>query len=137
MLYNSFPLAVSFRHAVCCVKSLQLYLTLCDPMNCNPPGSSIHGILQAGTLEWGIFLTQGLNPHLLHLQHWQAGSLPLATPGKPLHIVEYGCQPYSPTSCYLPSPSPCPHICFLHLHLYSCLANRLTYTIFLDSTYVH
>jgi len=28
----------------------------------------------------GIFLTQGLNPHLLH---WQAGSLPLAPPGKP------------------------------------------------------
>ena len=28
----------------------------------------------------GIFLTQGLNPHLLHLLHGQADSLPLATP---------------------------------------------------------
>ena len=27
-------------------------LTLCDPMDCNPPGSSVHGILQARTLEW-------------------------------------------------------------------------------------
>ena len=27
-------------------------LTLCDPMNCSLPGSSIHGILQAGILEW-------------------------------------------------------------------------------------
>ena len=26
--------------------------TLCDPMNCSPPGSSVQGILQAGTLEW-------------------------------------------------------------------------------------
>ena len=26
--------------------------TLCDPMDCSPPGSSIHGFLQARTLEW-------------------------------------------------------------------------------------
>ena len=31
----------------------------------------------------GIFLTQGSNPSLLRLQHWQAGSLPLVPPGKP------------------------------------------------------
>ena len=31
---------------------------LCDPMACSPPGSSVHGILQA------IFPTQGLNPGL-------------------------------------------------------------------------
>ena len=31
----------------------------------------------------GIFLTQELNLHLLPLQYWQAGSLPLAPPGKP------------------------------------------------------
>ena len=31
----------------------QLCLTLCDPMNCGLPGSSIRGILQARTLEWG------------------------------------------------------------------------------------
>ena len=30
----------------------QLCLTLCCPMNCNPPGSSTHGILQARILEW-------------------------------------------------------------------------------------
>ena len=27
--------------------------TLSDPMDCSPPGSSIHGIFQAGVLEWG------------------------------------------------------------------------------------
>ena len=30
----------------------QLCLTLHDPMDCNPPGSSIHGTLQARVLEW-------------------------------------------------------------------------------------
>ena len=29
----------------------QLCLTLCDPMDCSPPGSSVHGILQARILE--------------------------------------------------------------------------------------
>jgi len=27
--------------------------TLCDPMDCSPPGSSVHGIFQARVLEWG------------------------------------------------------------------------------------
>ena len=31
----------------------QSYPTLCDPMDCSPPGSSIHGIFQARVLEWG------------------------------------------------------------------------------------
>ena len=30
----------------------QLYPTLCDPMDCNPPLSSVHGISQARILEW-------------------------------------------------------------------------------------
>ena len=36
-----------------CVWSVtQLCLTFCDPMDCSPPGSSVHGILQARMLEW-------------------------------------------------------------------------------------
>ena len=31
---------------------LQSFMTLCDPMDCSPPGSSIHGILQPGKMEW-------------------------------------------------------------------------------------
>ena len=38
--------------AAAAVKSLQLCLTLCDPIDSSPPGSSILGILQARTLEW-------------------------------------------------------------------------------------
>ena len=37
-----------FVHA----KSLQLCLTLCEPMDYSPPGSSVHGILQVRILEW-------------------------------------------------------------------------------------
>ena len=31
----------------------QLCPTLCDPMDCNLPGSSVHGIFQARVLQWG------------------------------------------------------------------------------------
>ena len=39
---------------VSCVHAqlLQLCLTLCNPMDCSPPGSSVHGILQIRILEW-------------------------------------------------------------------------------------
>ena len=36
----------------CVARSLQSYLTLCNPMDCSSPGSSVHGILQARILEW-------------------------------------------------------------------------------------
>ena len=38
--------------AAAAAKSLQLYPTLCDPIDGSPPGSSVPGILQARTLEW-------------------------------------------------------------------------------------
>ena len=71
-------------------KSLQSCPTLCKPVDCtqpancpwNPPGKSTgvgcHFLLQ------GIFPTQGLNLSLLHLLHWQVGSLLLTPPGRPL-----------------------------------------------------
>ena len=36
------------------VLAVQLCPTLCDPMDCSPPGSSVHGILQARILEWVV-----------------------------------------------------------------------------------
>ena len=75
------------RVSCACAKSPQLCLTLCNPMDWSLPGSSVHVILQARIPKWavissskGISLTQGSNPHLLHLLRWQAGSLPLAPP---------------------------------------------------------
>ena len=37
----------------------QLCLTLCDPMGCSLPGSSVHGIFQARVLEWGAIAFSG------------------------------------------------------------------------------
>ena len=59
-----------------CGSCAQSSPTLCDPIDCSPPGSSIHGISQARILEWvakiqWIFPTQGLNLCLLHLLHWR------------------------------------------------------------------
>ena len=47
-------LRLCLYYSLLCVhaKSLQLCPVLCSPMDCNPPGSSIHGILQARILEW-------------------------------------------------------------------------------------
>ena len=56
-----------------CVSLAQLYMTLCDPMDCSLLGFSVHEILQARILEWdplpfsrGSYLIQGWNPGLLH-----------------------------------------------------------------------
>ena len=38
--------------ATAAAKSLQSCQTLCDPIDCSPPGSPVPGILQARTLEW-------------------------------------------------------------------------------------
>ena len=42
-----------------CAKSLLSYLTLCNPMDCSPPVSSIHGMVQARILEWVAMLSSG------------------------------------------------------------------------------
>ena len=59
-------------------------------MDCSLPGSSVYGDSPGKNTEvgfhallQGIFHTQGSKPRLLHLLHWQVGSLPLAPPGKP------------------------------------------------------
>ena len=44
-------------------KLLQLCLTLCDPMDCSPPGSSVHGILQARNWSGLPFPTPGDLPN--------------------------------------------------------------------------
>ena len=42
----------SLLSAAAAAKSLQSFLTLCDPIDASPPGSPVPGILQARTLEW-------------------------------------------------------------------------------------
>ena len=49
----------SFSKNLCVgAESLQSCLTLCNPMDCSPPGSSVHGILQARIREWVSMLSR-------------------------------------------------------------------------------
>ena len=69
--------------------------TLCNPMDCSPPGSSVLGDSLGKKTGVGchflfqeIFLTQGFNLCLSRLLHWQ-GSWPLAPPEKPRPEATY------------------------------------------------
>ena len=109
-------------------KSLQLCPTLCDPVDCSPPGSSVHGDFPGKNtgvgchaLLRGIFPTQGSNLRLLRLLHRQASSLSLVPPGKPWSFTTWCNVSYSATeniSSWAPllySLKSQPHAnCFLH-----------------------
>ena len=69
---------------------LQLCPILCDPMDCSPTGSSVHGILQERILEW-VTMPSSSGSSLLrdrtHISNvscigWQLSYLPLALHGK-------------------------------------------------------
>ena len=86
------PLWLKGQSMLYSVLVAQSCLSLCDPMDCSLPSSSVRGILQARILEWvaifllqGIFQSQGSNSSLLSLLCWRADSLPLAPPGKVLY----------------------------------------------------
>ena len=83
------PNAFIFRHEYVCVQSCP---TLCDPMDCNQPGSSVHGILQARILFfWQEYWSGMLFPPLGDIpdpwiETWVscvAGRLLSEPPGKP------------------------------------------------------
>ena len=60
-------------------KSIQLCLTLCNPVAHSPPGFSVHGILQGENARVGCHaLLREISIQGSNLLHWQAGSLPLA-----------------------------------------------------------
>ena len=77
-------------------------LTLCDTMGCSPPGSSVHGILQARILEWvTVSSSRGSSrprdwTHVSYISCIrQVGSLPSEPPGKPdlwHHLAENRCS---------------------------------------------
>ena len=50
-----------FKRAADAAKPLQSCPTLCDPTDGSPPGSSVHGILQARALEWGAIAFSNSN----------------------------------------------------------------------------
>ena len=69
----------------------QWYPTLCNPTDCSPPGSSIHGILQARILEWvAITFSRGFSwpRDQTHMSCISRQILLLSEPpGKPLHTT--------------------------------------------------
>ena len=79
--------ASTFHHGKCKLKlATQSSLTLCDPMDCSPPDSSVHGILQARILEWvAISFSRGSSQPRDQTQvtHIVKDYLPTEPPGKP------------------------------------------------------
>ena len=65
------------------------YWTLCDPVDCSPPGSSLHGIFQAKILEWVAISSSrgspdpGIEPASLMSPVLAGVSLPLSHLGRP------------------------------------------------------
>ena len=69
----------------------QSCLTLCDPMDCSPPGSSVHGIFQARVLEWGpspspVSLASCWQRHSTHVMGF---ALLLFLPGSQSHSLSF------------------------------------------------
>ena len=98
----SFPTVVSsatLTVCVCvcvCVQSLSRVRLFANPWTVAHQAPLVQGIFQARRLGWvavflrqRIFPTQGLNLPLLCLLHWQADSLPLALPGKPILMAYF------------------------------------------------
>ena len=67
-----------------CVLVTQSGLTRCEPMDCSPPGFSVHGILQARIVEWIAFPSPEDHPDL----EIEPGSLALQADSLPSELQE-------------------------------------------------
>ena len=92
--------AVSFN-----TQLLQSCPTLYHPMDCSPPGSSVHGFSRQEYWSGlpcpppGVIPNLGSKLCLLCLLRWQVGSLPLVPPGKPNILVPINCLPVKYRYC--------------------------------------
>ena len=89
-LTNGYRDRSAYMYLPVCAPSLQLCPTLCDPMDYSPPGSSVHGIFPARTLEWVVLSSSrvnlpnpGIKPEPPISPELQANSLPAEPSGKP------------------------------------------------------
>ena len=114
MMYLLFP------NLLCLVA--QLYLTLCDPMDCSLPGSSVHADSPGNNtgvgchaLLLGIFPTQGLNPGLPHCRKILYCPSQQRSPPKPRFMY---LSSVSPIGTFLPRSFPLfSFLCFLSFFL--------------------
>ena len=113
----------------------QLCLTLCDPMDCSPPGSSVHGIFQARILEWeaisyspGDLPDPGIETVSLASPALAAGFVITVPLGKPhlSHSVQFSsvtqscltlCDPMNRSTPGLPVHHQLPEFTETHIHL--------------------
>ena len=63
----------------------QSCLTLSNPMDCSPPGSTVHGIFQARVLEWGAIAFSGALAIGQHMSRWHLEAQTCAIGGSPVH----------------------------------------------------
>ena len=92
-LFSQFQFRKTLIWIYACVhaKLLHSCLTLCDAMDYSPPGSSVHGILQARILEWVATLSSrgSSQPrdqsHVSFVSLTLTGGFHLVLPGKPLY----------------------------------------------------
>ena len=97
--FNNFHM----QHTMCMWVCVQSCLILCNPMECSPPGSSVHGDSPGENTGVGccallqaIFPTQGSKPRLLHYRFCTTGQ-----PWKPHDIHQ--CQSHLSCCIYIPS----------------------------------
>ena len=78
---------------MCLYSIAKLCPTLCDPMDCSPPGSSVRGISQARILQWVAIsfsrdlLDSGIEPATPSSPALQGGFFTAEPPGKPNHYI--------------------------------------------------
>ena len=113
---------------------IQSCLTLCNPMDCSLPGSSVHGDSPSKNTEvgchallQGIFLTQGSNPGLLHcLVHSKRSIRILLFTHS---VVSDSFQPcglqHSRLPCPSPSPGACSNSCPVHQWCHSTISSSV------------
>ena len=97
-------------------KSLQSCPTLCDPMDCSPPGFSIHGILQARTLEWVAISFSNARKWKVKVKSFSRVRL-LATP----RTAAYQAPPsmgFSGQQYWSGVPLPSPIYVYTHIYTY-------------------
>ena len=115
-----------------CVRDLSC-LTLCNPMDCSLPGSSVHGSFKARILEWvAISYSRGSSQpsdrthvYYVGILHWQVDSLPLHHLGSPTYCFDDQAKAVTAqlevliNLLYSPDSAP------LDFHLFQTLQNSL------------
>ena len=133
-------LSLGFAACPACCQHNILVLSpvwLCDPMDCNPPGSSVHGILQARILEWVAISYSRISSQPRDRTRGSRGSCTAVSfftaepPGKPMtsqgDLKPEWEQPSSAPSLPGTPPGPgehptsCPQVQFLHINQHTFL----------------